>query len=257
LRVSLTVADLTAAEAFYTEALGFARAGGVRCADAALAELLGARRVRILWLRRGSQILELAEFDPPGAPYQPDSCSNDLWFQHIALATDDMKAAYARLRRCAFAPISRQGPETLPSGIVAFKFRDAEFHPLELIEFPQPDPQTRGGIDHSAISVADADRSIAFYTETIGLSLQSRSRNKGAAQDRLDNLDGATVEVCALAPAAAAPHLELLAYRAPRGRRAAPMRPADIAATRLIFSAASSTGARLVHDPDGHALILA
>jgi catechol 2,3-dioxygenase-like lactoylglutathione lyase family enzyme len=256
LRVSLTVADLTAAEAFYTEALGFVRASVVSHADTALAILLGARRIRILWLRRGNQILELAEFDPPGAPYKRDSCSNDLWFQHIALVTDSMSIAYARLCQHHFTPISRHGPETLPGGIVAFKFRDAEAHPLELIAFPRPDPHTQGGIDHSAISVADADRSIAFYTETVGLSLQSRQVNTGAAQDRLDNLDNVTVDVCALAPASVAPHLELLAYRAPRGRVATPIHQADIAATRLVFSAAPGTPPTLFHDPDAHAILL-
>jgi catechol 2,3-dioxygenase-like lactoylglutathione lyase family enzyme len=256
LRVSLTVADLTAAEAFYTEALGFVRAGAPRDADAPLAALLGARRIRLLWLLRGNQILELAEFDPPGAPYPRDSCSNDLWFQHIALVTGDMSEAYARLCRHRFTPISRHGPETLPGGIVAFKFRDPERHPLELIAFPRPDPQTQGGVDHSAISVADADRSIMFYTEALGLSLQSRQVNTGAAQDRLDDLENATVDVCALAPAQGAPHVELLAYRAPRGRAMAPMRPSDIAATRLVFSTAASPAPMLFHDPDAHALLL-
>jgi Glyoxalase/Bleomycin resistance protein/Dioxygenase superfamily len=77
------------------------------------------------------------------------------------------------------SPISRYGPQRLLSGIVAFKFRDPDL--LELIQFPRPDLRTEGGIDHSAISVADAERSIAFYAERLGLSLQSRQVNRGPA----------------------------------------------------------------------------
>ncbi len=32
-----------------------------------------------------------------GSPYPPDSRSNDLWFQHLAIVVDDMDAAYAQL----------------------------------------------------------------------------------------------------------------------------------------------------------------
>ena len=266
LHVGLTVAALGPAAAFYV-ALGFT-ADAATQADPALARLLGAERIAVQRLRRGGQALELAAFDPPGAAYPPGSRSDDLWFQHCALPVADMEAAVARLP--GHVAISRGGPQRLPEragGVAAYKFRDPDGHPLELIQFPQP----RGagdGIDHSAIGVADAGRSIAFYRGTLGMKLGSRAVNAGPEQDALDGLDGVAVDVVALLPEHPAPHVELLGYRTPRGRAALALRPADIAATRLALqvrglaahpgAALLANGARaaLLHDPDGHALLL-
>jgi catechol 2,3-dioxygenase-like lactoylglutathione lyase family enzyme len=138
---------------------------------------------------------------------------------------------------------------------------------LELIGFPAPDPATLGGIDHSAISVADPARSIVFYGLQLGLTVKARQVNQGAAQDALDALDDVVVDVVALAPAPAAPHVELLGYRQPRGR-AGRLQPNDVAASRLVFApsvqAAAGAGPHrpameglsLLHDPDGHAVLL-
>ena len=49
---------------------------------------------------------------------------------------------HERLSRFPFTTISRNGPEALPGGVVAFKFRGPDGHPLELIQFPWPDPRT-------------------------------------------------------------------------------------------------------------------
>ncbi len=265
-RVSLNVADLAAATAFYVGALGFEAAPAVD-ADSRLAGLLGARTLRLVLLRRGQQCLELAMLDPPGSSYPADSRSNDLWFQHCALVTDDIAAAYRRLARFPFTPVSRRGPQALPSGIIAFKFRDSDGHPLELIEFPRPDPRTDVGIDHSALSVADSERSISFYAARLGLSVQSRQVNRGAAQDALDDLDDVAVDVVSLVAKSPAPHVELLCYQTPRGR-ASIVPSSAIAATRLVFATDTLDGrdgavtldggarACLIQDPDGHTLLL-
>jgi catechol 2,3-dioxygenase-like lactoylglutathione lyase family enzyme len=253
-RVALNVADLTASVAFYVGALGFT--AGLARDVPQLARLLGARAARTVRLRRGGQVLELSQCDPPGAPCPPGGLANDLWFQHCALVTGDMAASYARLRGTASTPISRDGPQPLPGGIVAYKFRDPDGHPLELISFPHPDPRTQGGIDHSAISVADAARSIAFYAERLGLTVAARQVNTGPAQDAMDGLDGVRVDVVALAPAHPAPHVELLGYRTPPGRPALPMHPSDLAASRLVFAVEMATETALLRDPDGHHLML-
>jgi catechol 2,3-dioxygenase-like lactoylglutathione lyase family enzyme len=268
LRVSLTVADLPAALAFYQGALGFTAAAVEDC-DPALARLMGANGVRTVRIARGVQAMELAVFDPPGAPYPAVRHSNDLWFQHCALTTADIGTAYARLHGFAFTPISVAGPQRLPAragGVTAFKFRDPEGHPLELIQFPDR-PGAGDGIDHSAIAVAEAGRSVAYY-EGLGLSVGSRSLNHGAEQDLLDGLAGVQVDVVGMMPPVPAPHVELLGYRTPPGRPGPVLRPADIAASRLVFAAsglASQPGAvalrdggwaALQHDLDGHALLL-
>ena len=268
LRISLTVRNLAAAGKWYADALGFGRIEHDRAADPAVVMLLGAGAIRTTLMQRGNQFLELAAFDPPGAGYPPGSHSNDLWFQHCALATADIDAAYVGLNRYPHSAISRTGPQALPDGSIAFKFRDPEGHPLELIQFPHPHAVTKAGIDHSAIVVADAERSIGFYGDVLNMSVRARQVNQGPAQDDMDDLGGTVVDVVGLAPARPAPHVELLAYRQPHGRAAARMRPADIAASRLVFVVdhladdldhvllQDGTRAASIDDPDGHALLL-
>ena len=134
----------------------------------------GALRVT---LNLGDARIEVLQFDHPGRPYLPHLSPFDNEFQHFAIVVADMDAAYARLcSLTGWSPISSAGPQRLPdsSGAVeAFKFRDPDGHPLELLSFPaQSTPahwrdRQHGhlflGIDHSAISVADTARSVAFY----------------------------------------------------------------------------------------------
>ena len=93
-------------------------------------------------LRLGRERIELLEFtDSAGRPYPPGSTSTDLWFQHMAIVVNDMRHAYQRvMANRRFRPISRDGPVRLPDtsgGVTAFKFRDHDGHPLELLAFPE------------------------------------------------------------------------------------------------------------------------
>jgi catechol 2,3-dioxygenase-like lactoylglutathione lyase family enzyme len=293
LRIGFNVADLARAKAFYQEALGFAF-GGERNAGPAERALFGAEKtgVRIARLRLGEQELELAACDPVGPDYPPHSTAADLWFQHCAIVTTDMQSAYEKVRRQGATPITRDGPQRLPAasgGGVAYKFRDPDGHPLELIQFPAnaDNPTWPGtstattlGIDHSALSVSDASGSLAFYG-SLGLGVGSRQINTGPAQDRLDGLSGVVVDVIGLSSATiTTPHVELLSYHTPRGRRGETSGKAGgIADGRLVFDVEHLDGlvervtraggtatpvqelvpgrrAALARDPDGHAVIL-
>ncbi|MBV8612231.1 MAG: VOC family protein [Acetobacteraceae bacterium] len=256
--MSLVTADPAGSEAFYRDALGFERTG--------VEERAGGTRVTTL--RLGRETVELVAFAEPSRPYPPDSASYDLWFQHFAIVVASMREAYARLRATGgWTAISIDGPQRLPEssgGVTAFKFRDPEGHPLELLEFPPdkaPDAwrerHAEGpclGIDHSAIAVADTAASVRFY-EGLGFAVSGRSLNQGAEQERLDNAPGAVVEVTALSiPGAPGPHLELLRYRHPVGRPAPPSRESDVACTRLVLE---SEGMPLsLRDPDAHEVVL-
>ena len=263
--VALTVKDLAAAERFYVDALGFT-VEAQSLATTAMAALLGARRIRQVMLRRGTENLLLQAFEPEGQPYPAHGTACDQAFQHFAMPVAEIAAAFGHLARFAAPPISSAGPQRLPQssgGATAYKFRDPDGHPLELIQFADAAP---GGIDHSAIVVADAARSIAFYQGELGLRIGARQVNTGVEQDRLDGLSGAQVEVVALQPEQATPHVELLAYRTPPVRLATPGHPHDIAATRLVLDVAGlpdpattledGSRAKLVMDPDGHAVLL-
>lgn len=90
-------------------------------------------------LRLGAEKIALVRFDATGPSYPADSRSDDLWFQYLAFMVDDMAAAYRQLAPQSPRPISTSGPERLlprNGGVTAYKFRDPDGHPLELIQFP-------------------------------------------------------------------------------------------------------------------------
>jgi len=248
LRVSRVVADLPRAEAFYRDALGF------RVIDHSDMETI---------CRLGDEEVALFQPPEPGRPYPADSRTDDLWFQHLAIVVADMDAAYAQLSHHAgWRPISQGGPQVLPpenGGIRAFKFRDPDGHPLELIWFPAG--QGRGvwhdrrsptpflGIDHSAIAVSDTARNVAFY-ESLGFTVTARSLNHGPAQERLDAVTNARVAVTELRSSETGMGLELLAYDPPG-------RPVMGAANDIASDWVTLAGpAGEIRDPDGHRLVL-
>lgn len=238
-RIKLNARDPEALASFFIAALDFASIA--RQPDFSLA--LGGTR------------LDIAKAE--GKPYPGDVPGWSCLFQHVAVAVSDMDAAMLRLHRIAsWRPISLDGPEHLPAntgGVTAFKFRDPEGHPLELISFPDepPSPSLFLRIDHSAISVAETSRSEAFYRR-FGLAVTFRSLNKGLEQQRLDALPHAEVDVTALNfLSEARPHIELLCYRGAFEREAPPADIHDVAATRLVMIAPGEP-AGLSRDPDGH-----
>lgn len=259
---ALVAADLAGLVRFYRDVLGFALHGGatqIDPAEIALLGLSGAGRRQILGL--GDQILWIDQFEPAGRSYPADTDAAALCFQHLALVVDDIHAAHGRLRDATF--ISQGGTQRLPAssgGVQAFKFRDPDGHPLELLQFAPGDApaawrnrrraarQIGLGIDHSAISVADADASAAFYA-ALGLGVGGRTLNAGPAQQALDGLAGVEVTVIPMNPPCGTPHLELLGYHAPRGRAGPALRADDEAATRIVWHGRE---ARSFSDPDGH-----
>lgn len=251
LRFDRTVADLDRTEAFYRDGLGFVREAPPEPLPGSEQDVLGlaGRDCRRLRLRLGAQRVTFLAVDPPGAPYPSGAVAADPLFQHLAISVRDMASAFARLGALAPTPVTRDGPQRLPpsSGDVsAYKFRDPDGHPLELIQFPGGPPARRWaqapglflGIDHSAITITDLDDTMDFLTTALGLTVRERGLNRGLEQGRLDGLDHPVVDVVALTPPEPEPHVELLHYRQPPGRAGARgVGPADRASTRFVFSA--------------------
>lgn len=298
IRVSITVADLAGACGFYRDVLGLDVGSEQALGDPAWNALLGLDQdttARGADVRLGQHEIKLVAFDPPGAPYPTMRASNDQWFEHVALVTNDIETVWTRLERDTPGVVTKGEPVLLPpntGSVTAFKFRDPQGHPLELITFPQGvgDPvwhQTAGtgiiGMDHTAISVMDVHRSLAFYEGLLGFKIGGRSFNEGAEQDRLDGLRECQVDVVPLQPAAArTPHVELLHYRTPPGRTlTAPVKANDVASARQvhqvddldglvgrlegagvtfvspgIVSLRSGAHAAAIRDPDGHMIVL-
>jgi catechol 2,3-dioxygenase-like lactoylglutathione lyase family enzyme len=257
----LVTADLPRLSMFYQDVLGFAPDGPEKPIGMDEMSLLGlhgtGRRLKL-----GAQSVAIEQFEPRGRSYPATGDAACLSSQHFALVVADMAQAYQRVRGAA--AISEGGPQRLPAssgGVHAYKFRDPDGHPLELLQFPadslpkawqgksSADGQIGVGIDHSAISVADADASVAFYG-ALGLKAGERTLNHGPEQQRLDNLANVQVAVVPMHAVDATPHLELLEYRIPRAAAGPALQANDVAATRIVWH---GTRAALLRDPDGHA----
>ena len=298
IRVSVTVADLAGTAAFYRNWLGLEVGPEQMMVDRTWNSLLGLElgtTARAADVTIGWQVIKLVAFDPPGRPYPSERASNDQWFQHFAFVSGDIASAWEKLKGGAPGDITKGAPVRLPANtgsVSAFKFRDPEGHPLELIFFPPGvgDPQWQGrtasgivGYDHTAISVMDVDRSIAFYTKLLGFKIGARSLNTGVEQDRLDGLTHCAVDVVTLEPASdATPHVELLHYRMPLGRTlTSEVQANDVASARQVHRVNDldalvgrleaegvtfvSSGlvtlkhggrAAAIRDPDGHMIVL-
>jgi catechol 2,3-dioxygenase-like lactoylglutathione lyase family enzyme len=266
--VGITVSDLDRAVRFYTQVLDFQKIGEHDLGGEVAQRLFGLRQkpdaVRVAQLKIGDEQVELMQFvgTAPGRPVPPDSRSNDLWFQHIAIVVSDMELAYRRLREAKVAHVST-APQTLPdylpaaAGISAFYFRDPDGHNLELIHFPkgkgsprwqgkvegqrlkangQPQPTVSRsppavflGIDHTAIGIEDTDSSYPFWRDALGLEVGGHSENFGTEQEHLNQVFGARLYITGL-------HsedgfgVEFLDYIAPPGGRAYPAdsQPTDL-----------------------------
>ena len=173
---ALTVSNLDSAVAFYQKALGFKKVGERIVADRNYDYLTGVfgTRVRSATLQLGDERIELEQYLAPGGqPIPVDSRSNDLWFQHFAVVVSDMERAYEHLRAFPIQSIS-SAPQTIPesnkaaAGIKAYKFKDPDGHPLELLWFPPDKGKAKWqsadgrlflGIDHSAIGISSTERS--------------------------------------------------------------------------------------------------
>jgi catechol 2,3-dioxygenase-like lactoylglutathione lyase family enzyme len=252
LHIARNVANLAAMQNFYENALGFQTIEVIEN-DSALAALIGAQTVKRAVLHLGATRLDLTEPRPihTAANYQ----GNETAFQHIAINTSNIATAHAHILARGALPISTNGPQQLPKssgGVIAFKFRDPEGHPLELLQCPAPKPP---GYDHSAISIANISASTNFYAK-LGFRETAHGINTGPSQDALDGLAHVTADIIALSPAQPTPHLELLHYRSPAPVISPHLSPLSLAADRIVLKSPDET-TTLLHDPDGHLIILA
>lgn len=273
-RFGLTTPNAQRLCEFYQKALDFRLLGDERRSGEEFERLMGVEGgASVVTLGLGAEVVELLQFDRPGRLYPNDTTSSDKCFQHFAIVVADINAAYRRLLSAGgWIAISTDGPQRLPAssgGVTAFKFRDPDGHPLELLAFPDdrvpPYWQSRSqgnlflGIDHSAISVADGATSIEFY-QRLGFRVAARSFNSGHEQERLDAIRNAQVEVTALEPEQNTPHVELLCYRSVARGKGVVVRGNDVAATRLVFNADGSSIEKAapqgLTDPDGHRLVM-
>ena len=232
--VGMTVTDMDRATDFYS-ALTFQKISDVEVFGDEYEHLVGifGARMRIVRMQLGNEFLELTEYlTPRGKPIPEDSRSNDLWFQHIAIVVSDMDNAFEKLRALKVQFVST-GPQQLPdwntgaAGIKAFYFQDPDRHTLEVISFPpgKGDPRWQEktnklflGIDHTAITVAQTDASLHFYSDLLGFRKAGESENYGTEQEHLNQIFGAHLRITAMR-AMSGPGIEFLEYLTPHDGR--------------------------------------
>jgi catechol 2,3-dioxygenase-like lactoylglutathione lyase family enzyme len=236
--IGLTVSDLERSKAFFRDVLTFELVSEREAAGRDVELLTGVfgARIKTARLRLGKETVELVEFlAPRGRPYPTDTRGNDRWFQHVAIITSNMEAAYRRLRERGVAHAST-GPQRLPDwnpnagGIEAYYFRDPDGHFLEVLQFPPGKGDARWqakdklflGIDHTAIVSGDTEASLRFYRDGLGLAVAGGAENYGVEQEHLNNVFGVRLRITTLR-AREGPGVELLEYLAPRDGRPTPI----------------------------------
>jgi catechol 2,3-dioxygenase-like lactoylglutathione lyase family enzyme len=265
--VGLTVSDMERSVEFFTKVLSFEKISDAEVFGREYEQLQGVfgLRLRVVRMKLGDECIELTEYlTPKGKPVPADSRSNDRWFQHIAIITNNMEKAYAWLRQNRVQHAST-APQRLPdwnrnaAGIKAFYFKDPDGHALEILSFPEGKGAARWhqksdklflGIDHTAIVVGDSEASLKFYRDVLGLRVAGESENYGDEQEHLNQVFGARLKITTLR-AGEGPGIEFLEYLAPRDGRPAPadLRANDLAhwQTKLVTAdaAAAALEARL------------
>ena len=169
-RITMICGDPDRLADFYEAAFGFVRTGEASTTEPAFGKLIGIPNAtaRIVFCNLANKRLNSPAISPSGRSYPHGVSGRSPLFQHFAIVVSDMATAYARLSECeGWKPISTDGPQLLPAssgGATAYKFRDPDGHPLELIAFARDaipvkwqETSAAGclGIDHSAISIAD------------------------------------------------------------------------------------------------------
>ena len=90
------------------------------------------------------------------------------------------------------------------------------------------------GIHHTSFTVADVDRSVAFFRDALGLELLFVRDIREDYFDKIVGLPGTRVKAALLRMPGSSYHVELFQYIAPPGRAVKP-RPCDPGSTHLSF----------------------
>ena len=128
-------------------------------------------------MRLGEEEIALVRFAPDGRPYRlivkAATYGSSIWPSLCATWTQPTPTSPLIAAGSRSAGAGRSISRAPMASVRAFKFRDPDGHPLELIWFPPGHGRTVWhqrqsatpllGIDHSGLAVSLASRSLAFY----------------------------------------------------------------------------------------------
>jgi glyoxylase I family protein len=88
--------------------------------------------------------------------------------------------------------------------------------------------------DHTGFTVANIDRSLAFWQDVLGFALSHRAHHTGDLASEVTGVPGAEITIAVLK--APGHRIELLEYHAPSDRKHVDLRPCDIGSSHVAFT---------------------
>jgi glyoxylase I family protein len=88
--------------------------------------------------------------------------------------------------------------------------------------------------DHTGITVANLERSLAFWRDVLGFELSHRTHHTGDLASEVTGVPGAELTLAVLK--APGHKIELLEYHAPADRKRANLQPCDVGSMHVAFT---------------------
>ncbi len=88
--------------------------------------------------------------------------------------------------------------------------------------------------DHTGFTVANIDRSLAFWQDVLGFELSHRAHHTGGLASEVTGVPGAKISIAVLK--APGHRIELLEYKAPSDRKRADFRPCDVGSVHVALT---------------------
>jgi glyoxylase I family protein len=88
--------------------------------------------------------------------------------------------------------------------------------------------------DHTGFTVANLDRSLAFWRDVLGFELSHRAHHAGDLASEVTGVPGAEISIAVLK--APGHRIELLEYLAPLDRKRADLRPCDVGSVHVALT---------------------
>lgn len=88
--------------------------------------------------------------------------------------------------------------------------------------------------DHTGITVANLERSLAFWRDVLGFEFSHQTHQSGALASEITGVPGAELSLAVLK--APGHKIELLEYHAPPDRVRAKLRPCDVGSVHVAFT---------------------
>ena len=88
--------------------------------------------------------------------------------------------------------------------------------------------------DHTGLTVANIDRSLAFWQDVLGFELSHRAHHTSDLASEVTGVPGAEISIAVLK--APGHRIELLEYHAPADRKRADLRPCDVGSVHVALT---------------------